>query len=83
MRMSETRRTMPYLKKSDVPFARVRRLLLGYGVNATALAEILDCSYNTAASRLRNPQDLTLRELGAISRRGHISIEEIREVISI
>lgn len=73
---------MPYIRPRDPPFVKVKRLLLGYGLDATRLADVLDCSYNTAAARLRDPQSLTLRELGTISRRGHVPIDEIREAIS-
>ena len=74
---------MPYIKAREIPYVRVKRLLLGYGLDATSLAGVLGCSYNTAASRLRNPQSLTLHELGVISRNGHIPIEELREAIQI
>lgn len=73
---------MPYIKQRNVPYAKVRRLLLGYGLDATALSAVLGCSYNTAAARLKNPQELTLQEIGAINRRGHVPMEELREAIS-
>ena len=72
---------MPYVK-TDKPFAKMRRLLLGYEVDAVALSEIIGCSYNTARTRIDNPERLTLSELDAINRKGHIPIEEIREAIS-
>ena len=72
---------MPYIKQAEAPFVKVRRLLLGYGLNATELAAVLNCSYNTAARRLEHPETFTLTELAKISTKGHIPMDEIREVI--
>lgn len=69
------------MKRTDIPFGSVQRLLRGYGLNAVQLAAIWDCSYNTAAARLRNPSRLTLRELELVSIRAGIPIAEIRESI--
>lgn len=73
---------MPYIKPRDPPFVKVKRLLLGYGLDATALSAVLGCSYNTAAARLKKPEDFTLREIGAINKRGHVPLEELREAIA-
>ena len=73
---------MPYIKPHDPPFVKVKRLLLGYGLGVTELASVLDCSRNTAAARLNDPQRFTLGELNTISKRKHIPIDEIREAIS-
>lgn len=67
--------------KRDKPFITVRRLLLGYDVTASELARILDCSYNTARSRLDNPQTFTLHELEMVSLRHHVPMDEIRASI--
>ena len=72
---------MPYIKRTETPFIKVRRLLLGYELDATALARVLGCAYNTAKARLDNPENLTLRELDLISTRGHIPVEEIRSAL--
>ena len=69
------------MKKTDIPFSPVLRLLRGYGVNAVQLATILGVSYNTASARLRRPDTLTLREIGLISSRAGIPIEEVRAAI--
>ena len=72
---------MPYVKKQETPYVRVRRLLMGYGLDPCGLAAVLGCSRNTAAARLANPGTLTLSELGTISRAGHIPMDEIRQAI--
>lgn len=73
---------MPRLKTKEIPFVKVKRLLVGYGLNCQALAEVLGCSEPTARSRLNRPETLTLSELDLISRRGHVPMEEIRAAIS-
>lgn len=72
---------MPYTKPRPTPWVTVTRLLRGYGINATSLADILDCSRPTATRRLQEPGTLTLDELHRISTRAHIPIDEIREAI--
>lgn len=73
---------MPYTKRKDVPFVKVRRLLLGYELDASALAGVLGCTYNTARARLDRPETLTLAELDKVCTRGHVPIDEIRAAIS-
>jgi len=72
---------MPYVKTREVPFARVRRLFIGYGLDATALAVVLGCSYNTAKQRLEKPETMTLADLDRVCRAGHVPMEEIRAAI--
>ena len=72
---------MPYIKSKDPPFARMQRLLKGYGFDGPTLAAVLGCSKPTALSRIRNPETLTLAELAAINSRGHVPMEEIRDAI--
>ena len=69
---------MPYIKKSEIPFVRVRRLLLGYELDAVRLSKVLGCSYGTAKARLENPATLTLAELDLINTRGHVPVDELR-----
>lgn len=73
---------MPRIKPKEVPFVSVKRLLIGYGLNGPALAEILGCSAPTARARLNRPELFTLADLEKINKRGHIPIEEIRAAIS-
>ena len=70
---------MPYLRRTE-PHERSKRLLKGYDVTASRLSTILNCSETTARSRLRNPGTLSGDEWLLISKRGHVPIEEIREV---
>ncbi len=70
---------MPYIKPKPKPFDGLRRLLLGYEIDAVRLTQILDCSYPKAKSRIDNPGKLTVEELDMIRRNGHVPIEEIRE----
>ena len=72
---------MPYIKKKEPPFAKMGRLITGYGLNAPRLAELLDVSRQTAKRRLENPETLTLQDLDRINRLGHVPIEEIRDAI--
>ena len=67
--------------KTEVPYARMQRLMKGYGLNGPKLAEVLKCSEPTARDRLKNPENLTLGELWKICQRGHINMDEIREAI--
>lgn len=71
---------MPYIPK-PAPFAKMARLLKGYGLNGTKLAKILDRSQPTGSARMHNPGTLTLEELVMISARAHIPMDEIREAI--
>ena len=71
---------MPFVKR-EVPFAKMQRLLRGYGFNGPKLAEILGCSLGTARDRLNNPGHLTLLELEKINRLGHVPMEEIKNAL--
>lgn len=73
---------MPHIKPlTQQPFARMTRLLKGYGLTGPKLAEILGVSRPTARSRLDEPGKLTLADLDLISRRAHIPLDELRECI--
>ena len=72
---------MPYIRKTEMPFVKMRRLLLGYELDAVALSAIIGCSYNTARSRIDHPEKLTLAELDAISKKGHVPMDELRSAI--
>jgi len=71
---------MPYLKRIG-EHEKSKRLLKGYEINAVKLASMIDVSEPTARKRLKNPGLLTGENWVNISRRGHIPIDEIREVI--
>ena len=73
---------MPYIKQSSPPFAKVARLIRGYGLTASKLAKILGVSEVTARKRLVSPELLSLKDIDRISRYGHIPMEELRESIS-
>lgn len=73
---------MPYTKPlTPQPWAKMHRLLTGYGLTGPKLAAILGVSRPTARGRLDEPGRLTLEDLDRINRFGHIPIEEIREAI--
>lgn len=72
---------MPRLKKPEAPFAEMRRLLLGYEIGSTKLMGYLGVSQPTARDRLKNPGKLTLDDLWAISSKGGVPIEKIREAM--
>lgn len=69
---------MPKRETEKEQFAKVQRLLLGYGLTPTALSRVLGVSFNTAKKRLSDPKTLTLGELAVIARRAHIPVDEIR-----
>jgi len=73
---------MPRTRPREVPFVKMKRLLLGYGLNGPALAAILECTPNTARSRLERPETLTLAELDKVCSKGHIPMDEIRAAIT-
>ncbi len=72
---------MPYIKKQEIPFAKMRRLLLGYGYNGPKLAAVLGCDPKTAKRYLDEPRRLTIEDLDKINKRGHVPLEEIREAL--
>lgn len=73
---------MPYIKPlTQQPFARMTRLLRGYGFTGPTLAQILGCTAPTARDRILHPERLTLEELDKISRHGHIPLDELRDCI--
>lgn len=74
---------MPYVKPLEPKFVKMQRLILGRGLNSTSLGQILECSRPTAQKRIKKPEDLTLRDLAKLSRRGHIPWEEILEAVRI
>ena len=69
------------MKRQEIPFVSLQRLIRGYNLNAVKLADIWHCSYNTAAARLRDPGKITLRELEKISNSAGIPMDEIRACI--
>lgn len=71
---------MPYTKPlTPQPWARMHRLLVGYGMTGPKLAEILGVSRPTARGRLDAPGQLTLEELHTISARAHIPWDELKD----
>lgn len=73
---------MPHLKKRPEPFADLLKLLKANDLGSSRkLAAVLYCSDYTGRARLKSPGDLTLTELQAICRNGHIPADEIREAI--
>jgi len=72
---------MPYIKKQQ-PYAKMNRLLLGYGLNGVKLSRIIGTSQPTAKKKLDNPSLLTLADLDLIHRNGHIPYDELREAIT-
>lgn len=73
---------MSYIKPlTPQPFARMTRLLRGYGFTGPTLAQILGCTAPTARDRIQHPERLTLEDLDNIRRRGHVPLEEIKEAL--
>lgn len=72
---------MPYVKQKEPSFAKLGRLLKGYGLNGAKMAKILDRSQPTGKDRIDHPGNLTLDELSLISSRAHIPMDELRDAI--
>lgn len=73
---------MPHIKPlTPQPFARMTRLLRGYGFTGPTLAQILGCTAPTARDRILHPERLTLEDLDNIRRHGHVPLEEIKEAL--
>ena len=74
---------MPHIKPlTQQPFARMTRLLRGYGFTGPTLAQILGCTAPTARDRILHPERLTLGDLDNIRRRGHVPWEEIQAAMT-
>ena len=71
---------LPRIKHSEA-FEPMRRLIRGYGLNGTKLAKVLNVSEQTARSRIREPERLTLGDLERLNRMGGIPLDEIRAAI--
>lgn len=76
---------MPHIKneKVKVPFFEIRKVLLGYEVNAPLISSVIHCSEKTARKKLRNPEFFTLADIALLSRFCHIPIEEFRDGIKL
>ena len=72
---------MPRLKTPELPFASVRRLLIGYELDSVHLAQALGVSRKTGKHRLDHPEELTLDDLRKICRNTRVPADEIREAI--
>ena len=72
---------MPYIPEREAPYAKMTRLLKGYGLDGTGLASLLGCSAPTGLKKLREPERLTLGDLAKIHARGHIPMDELRGAI--
>lgn len=73
---------MPYIKQKQPAFAKLSRLIRGYGFTGPKLAEILGCSAPTAKKKIDSPEYFTLAELKMLNSAGHIPADEIREAIN-
>lgn len=73
---------MPRLKKKEPDFIKVGRLIKGYAT-PPKVAEMLNCSPNTARNRLNAPETFTLGELNMICRQAHIPWEDMREAVQV
>lgn len=72
---------MPNPRARSEPFSEMIRLLKGYDMTGVRLASVIGKSEFTARQRIKFPGDLTLSELAAICKTGHIPAEELRGAI--
>lgn len=68
---------MPY-KKSRKPQAALEKLIHAENWTQDQLAKILGCSRQTAARKTEDPQKLTVGDLVALCKSGHIPADTIR-----
>lgn len=73
---------MPYCKPKEIPYEKMRKLLLGYEMNGVKMAAILGLkSATTGKRKLDEPVRLTLGDIDRLNRFGHIPIDELREAM--
>jgi hypothetical protein len=70
------------LWKEEIPFVKVRRLLLSYEMNGPKMGNALGKSAKTGKAKLDHPETLTLGELWKISKKVGIPVDELREAIT-
>ena len=69
---------MPY-KKPKTAHIGLRELCLSKGIRSPQLADILDCSVNTALKKLKEPKYMTIEDLDKLHYKGHLTWKEIKE----
>lgn len=74
---------MPRTNMGTVPkeFEKFYRLIKSYA-DAPTLAAALNCAESTARLRMKDPGNLTLKELKKLNQRLHIPVEELRAAIT-
>lgn len=72
---------MPYKKPKEIPFQAITELIRGKGITPPKLAVILECSPNTARSKMKNPSKFTLDDLTKIHHRGHLKKDALWNAI--
>ena len=72
---------MPYIRPKQPAFAKVGRLMKGYGLTGRKVAEIIGCAGATGVKKLEDPELFTLGDLMRINKAAHIPADEIREAI--
>lgn len=71
---------MPLIKK-DLSFPALVRLIRGYAINGSRLAEILGCSVPTAIKKMEEPKRFTLEDIYSLSITGGIPLNEIKQAL--
>lgn len=74
---------MPKLKERKIPFWKMQRLIKSCGFNGCNLVDIWGYSPKTNRKKIEDPRQLTLGDLENLCIKGHVSIEEIRDAISL
>lgn len=76
---------MPRVKLGSTPRDRLGELIRGsmamQGRNAADAGVVMGCCTSTALKRIRNPQDMTIRQLMAVTKWLRLPIDEVRPLI--
>ena len=72
---------MPRLRQQETDFAKLGRLISGYGASGASIARALGCAPGTGKKKLDEPKYLTVGDLAVISAAFGIPFDEIRNAM--
>lgn len=72
---------MPKLRQHSADYAKLGRLLKGYGATGASIARAIGCAPGTGKKKLDEPKYFTVGDLGILSAVYGIPFDEIRESI--
>ena len=69
---------MPRLRQQETDFAKLGRLLKGYGATGASIARAIGCAPGTGKKKLDEPKYFTVGDLAVLSAAYGIPFDEIR-----